>query len=675
MSTDNFRSEPTIHGSDPTVGSLFAGRYRVEAVLGRGSMGLVFGVVDQRLGERRALKLVPWDLVSDKRVVGALEREARAGTRLSHPNIVKIMHWDEWDGRPYLLMEWVEGRSLLEVLSEERRVQEKCAVRWACQVCRALGHAHARGIIHRDLKPSNIMLARDGKIRVMDFGIARVVKEGWTRLGTVGVGTLGYMSPEQIEGRPLDGRVDIYALGVVIYELVSGRLPFEGGGEVAHRHLHERPQRPEGMGAELWAVVSRCLEKDPRKRYEGARELYRALRAVATGELDRPARKGALDVQRVEQRTLGVQAHVRRSAGPAYETGTCPECGRSNPEEVRFCRWCGAGLFEACPACGREDRRGLEYCGGCGVKIAEEKERRRSVLLQEVEKTLVGGDLASLERAQEELGKLRALLPGDAEVEGLRRRVEERLEEFYPRGERAGEPRVFEIWPGVEMEFVWIPSGKFLMGSPEGEEGRSENEGPVHEVEITRGFWLGRYQVTQAQWRGVMGDNPSYFKGDERPVERVSWDDVQEFIRRLNERLGLTAYRLPTEAEWEYACRAGTRTRFSFGDSDADLGEHAWFEGNSSGETHPVGERKGNGWGLFDMHGNVWEWCSDWFGETYYSESPRDDPQGPSSGEYRVLRGGAWYNIPWFCRSANRGNYGPGCCGFGIGVRLVRASR
>jgi formylglycine-generating enzyme required for sulfatase activity len=262
--------------------------------------------------------------------------------------------------------------------------------------------------------------------------------------------------------------------------------------------------------------------------------------------------------------------------------------------------------------------------------------------------------------------------PGDAEVEGLRRRVEERLEEFYPRGERAGEPRVFEIWPGVEMEFVWIPSGKFLMGSPEGEEGRYENEGPVHEVEITRGFWLGRYQVTQAQWRGVMGDNPSYFKGDERPVERVSWNDVQEFIRRLNERLGLTAYRLPTEAEWEYACRAGTRTRYWFGENDSELQYHAWYDGNSRNKTHPVGQKKPNPWGLYDMHGNVWEWCQDWYKKKYYEESPAVDRGGPLSGRKRVLRGGSWLDIARDCRSGTRRSYAPGGRTLNSGFRLAR---
>ena len=181
-----------------------------------------------------------------------------------------------------------------------------------------------------------------------------------------------------------------------------------------------------------------------------------------------------------------------------------------------------------------------------------------------------------------------------------------------------------------EIEFVWIEPGTFLMGAAD--LGFTE-----HEVTISRGFYLGKYEITQGQWESVMGSNPSYFGGSNRPVEQVSWNDVQEFIGRLNEAAGEEVYRLPTEAEWEYACRAGTTTRWSFGDDEGQLGEYAWYTGNNSPYgTKEVGTKRPNPWGLYDMHGNVWEWCQDWYGS--YTSDSQIDPAGPAAvGESLLL--------------------------------------
>jgi formylglycine-generating enzyme required for sulfatase activity/predicted MPP superfamily phosphohydrolase len=195
----------------------------------------------------------------------------------------------------------------------------------------------------------------------------------------------------------------------------------------------------------------------------------------------------------------------------------------------------------------------------------------------------------------------------------------------------------------IGMEFVLIPAGEFDMGSSSDEEGRSSNEGPLHHVKIENVFYMGKYEVTQQQWRAIMGDNPSSFTGDDNlPVERVSWDDVQEFIRKLNEKEGTDKYRLPSETEWEYACRAGTSTRYSFGDSESELGYYAWYKDNSDYETHPVGQKKANQWGLYDMHGNVLEWVQDCWHDNY-SGAPTDGRAWVVScvyeGAYRVFRG------------------------------------
>ena len=198
----------------------------------------------------------------------------------------------------------------------------------------------------------------------------------------------------------------------------------------------------------------------------------------------------------------------------------------------------------------------------------------------------------------------------------------------------------YEVWlKAPRVEFVLIPSGEFMMGSPKTERGRSDNEGPVHSVRITRPFYLAKYELAQLQYEAITGGNPSMYKGPKRPVEQMSWEDAATCCTVLAEWTGIEV-RLPTEAEWEYACRAGTRTRFSFGDDPeySQLREHAWY-GADGDQTHPVGRKKPNPWGLYDMHGNVWEWCLD--GGRTYGIGPQTDPRGPEA-EGRVARGGAW---------------------------------
>jgi len=212
---------------------------------------------------------------------------------------------------------------------------------------------------------------------------------------------------------------------------------------------------------------------------------------------------------------------------------------------------------------------------------------------------------------------------------------------------------------GIGMAMVWIKPGKFTMGSPASEAGRDSDEGPETEVTLTKGFWLGQHEVTQGEYEAVVGSNPSNWKGARLPVERVSWVEAVEFCQKLTERERSAGklpvgyeYRLPTEAQWEYACRAGTMTRFSFGEADSQLGAHGWYIANSGNQTHPVGQKHSNNWGLYDMHGNVWEWCSDFYG--HYPGGSVSDPTGSNSGWSPVLRGGSWVTDAGYCRSADR---------------------
>lgn len=227
----------------------------------------------------------------------------------------------------------------------------------------------------------------------------------------------------------------------------------------------------------------------------------------------------------------------------------------------------------------------------------------------------------------------------------------------------------------IGIEMVRVPSGKFMMGSPADEEGRRSSEGPQHEV-TESSFYIGKYEVTQAQWRAVarlpkvkidLKEEPSKFKGNNLPVEQVSWDEAVEFCERLSKATGKT-YRLPTEAEWEYACRAGTTGLYA-----GSLDAMAWYgEDRTKGSTHPVGTKQANGFGLYDLHGNVWEWCQDWFSDNYYAQSPSTNPTGPSSGSGRVIRGGGWINVPRNLRSALRLGHAPDYRYPNLGFRLVR---
>lgn len=232
-----------------------------------------------------------------------------------------------------------------------------------------------------------------------------------------------------------------------------------------------------------------------------------------------------------------------------------------------------------------------------------------------------------------------------------------------------GQKLTLDLGNGVKMELVRIPAGSFVMGSAMNESGRDDDEGPQRRVTITKPFYIGVTEVTQDQYAAIMGNNPSEFSGLQNPVEQVSWNDAVAFCKALSQKTG-KQFRLPTEAEWEYACRAGSKTRFGFGDEDNALPAHAWFNGNSGSATHPVGQKKPNAWGLYDMHGNVWEWCSDWYTDGY-TNAKTTDPQGPQSGQYRVLRGGSWSTDAGLCRSAYRFWYRPGVRLYSYGFRVA----
>jgi formylglycine-generating enzyme required for sulfatase activity len=227
---------------------------------------------------------------------------------------------------------------------------------------------------------------------------------------------------------------------------------------------------------------------------------------------------------------------------------------------------------------------------------------------------------------------------------------------------------------GIKLELLLIPAGEFMMGSPESETSRLVMDKPQHRVRITKPFFLGKFPVTQQQWESVMGHNPSLLKSPKHPVVNVSWYDCEGFFKKLNVKVGGATFQLPTEAQWEYACRAGTKTRFPFGNDESKLGDYAWYGHNADGVTHPVGGKKPNAWGLYDMHGNASQWCADWYDESYYAKSITNDPPGAATGFHRCIRGGDISRVASLCRSSTRNAGQPALREEFLGVRVARVA-
>jgi formylglycine-generating enzyme required for sulfatase activity len=228
----------------------------------------------------------------------------------------------------------------------------------------------------------------------------------------------------------------------------------------------------------------------------------------------------------------------------------------------------------------------------------------------------------------------------------------------------------FDFGGDVKMEMVLIPAGEFPMGSPDSDKNAHSDEKPQHRVRITKPFYLGKYPVTQEQWEALMGGNPSSFSGPKNPVDTVAWAICQKFLEKLNRKFDAKPgkFELPTEAQWEYACRAGSTTRYCFGDDESQLSKYAWYGKNSGVKTHTIGEKKPNAWGLYDMHGNIWEWCADWYDG--YKSFPVDDPSGPATGTTRVIRGGGGKFAASLCRSASRIHFEPWQSFSSLGFRV-----
>ena len=361
-----------------------------------------------------------------------------------------------------------------------------------------------------------------------------------------------------------------------------------------------------------------------------------------------PEQEPGQDIDRAKRSATGegAKSHARRGIGVDNRALRIREAFRSLSEDelleraVEGVRYVRAAAGEQAPPSVDANVAQLRNVLEWAERMQGHSQALRAVLSELLRRKLGGRNLAAVKHVMDPDDPL------DALVLALLRRGGD-----LPKATVSGGLGGSHLRNSIGMEFVHIPAGTFMMGSERG----GSDEKPVHQVTISRPFYMGKHEVTQAQFKQIMGKNPSRFSGPDKPVDKVTWYQAGEFCMRLTAKEG-HRYRLPTDAQWEYACRAGTKTRYSFGDDEGEVGVYAWFDGNSGKSTHAVGKKRPNPWGLYDMHGNVWEWCRD--GKRSYTSSKMVDPVGPSSGS-RVLRGGAWDDGPGDVRSAARAGIGP----------------
>jgi len=527
-------------------------RYRIERLLGEGGMGRVYLAYDETLEKQVALKTLLPALVSDRRAVAQLKREVRTAQELRHPNICATYDFQETGEQPFIVMEYVQGETLTNFIYDQpgHRCSAEQFASLSRQIMGAVGAAHQAGVVHRDLKSLNVMVTADGTIRIMDFGIAAMLKETYSRSTGASISlSIHYASPEQIRGEAPTVMMDVYSMGCIFYEMLTGSPPFTRG-DILYQQLSVAPSAMEGVPPAVAAMVMGFLEKESGKRlriadFEGGQDA-RTVKVAAAGPV----------------RTAPPDPSKDRVSAPAVESAPVAGSAGRKPMGAPYILLAGAAfmvvfglwIWSSVPppkpkvaGDGRELRDGIAKVAGDGRKLRD----------------------------------------GIAKVAGDGRKLRDGIAKV------AGDGR--EWRDGIVQR--WVPGGEYQMGCSPGDNECFGDEKPSRRVRIN-GFWMQESEVTQDAYERVMGENRSRFKGSQLPVESVTWYEAKSYCAKA----GL---RLPTEEEWEYAARGGTT-----GSRYGELNEVAWHDGNSGKRTHEVKGKTANRYGLYDMLGNVWEWTA-----------------------------------------------------------------
>lgn len=645
------------------------GHYRVLQLLGKGGMGMVFRAEDPLLQRSVALKVMLPALAADESARQRFLREARSAAAVQHEHVVTIHQVVDDRKAPYLAMELLEGEPLDAQLRRLGRLPVDDAVRVGQQMAEGLAAAHARGLIHRDVKPANIFLVgqpatdgrrrksdlwKAGRVKILDFGLARAARDSdhLTQAGTI-LGTPAYMAPEQAKsGSGVDARADLFSLGCIIYHMLTGEQPFKGEDVYAIllAVATQEPSPPQAcdpfISPALSDLVMRLLQKDPEKRPATAAEVAEALEDICH-EHTRPISSSDLSIP---------------VAKPIYRAPESPTTKLLRQSS----QYATAVKKRLTPILEAEKKKLLT------------PRRTEPAWMVHVRRAVVPAALVVFLLFAWSLLPRRSPAPAPTEPPVVA---------VIPPVKIKPAPPVVKLPPSsitnsIGMQFLLIPKGTFKMGSPRNELDRFNNE-EQHEVDISEPFYMGVHEVTQSQFEKVMAINPSIFRpqgaGAARvkdvdtanlPVENVSWKQAVEFCEKLSdlpeEKSEGRVYRLPAEAEWEYACRGNSpgveATNFGVALSSFQAnfnGNHPFGQaskGSFLALTTVVGKYPANRFGLYDMHGNVAEWCADWHEGLCISEPgppvPQTDPADPK--RVRALRGGSWASAGRGCRTAAR---------------------
>ncbi len=661
------------------------GNYRLIRLLGEGGMARVFEAEHVILGTRWAVKILNPEWGYKSQVRERFIREAKIMSQLKHENIVNIHDYFQEGNQYAIVMELLEGEDLSGFIKRQGFLSKELAYDLMLKILNAFGYAHAKGLVHRDVKPSNLFITKDKNIKILDFGIAKIGGAFDMELTQTGLqmGTPMYMSPEQVkDAKHIDKRTDIYSLGVILHYMLSGKPPYDSTKlsriEILNKIISD-PLPPLNKNKEFEDIIRKATAKEPEQRYQNCEAFLEALKGKTTSETKNKSQKANHKTENTGPKTTSVPPQT--PSPPKTQSPPPPKKPLQNKNllwgalALIFLILGGVYVVNRHQAASRAEEYALyshvesentqqaykQYLHTYPYGVHSEEIRQNLQALQEQRRATAKKKEYALysnvkrENTQQAYKQYLNTYPNGAHSEEIRQKLEalKKAEE-----ERRLLRHLFDD------QMIYVSGGTFEMGSNNG----YDNEKPVHTVTVNS-FYMGKYEVTQKQWKAIMGNNPSEFKGDNLPVENVSWNGVQEFIKKLNQKTG-KHYRLPTEAEWEFTARGGNKSRGYEYSGSNDINEVAWYWDNAGRKNHFVGQKSPNELGIYDMSGNVWEWCQDWYDENYYRHSPQNNPQGPESGSLRVHRGGGWdYGAPR-CRVADRG-YWPGFGYDNLGFRIA----